>query len=431
VIRAQAQDKCKVRPSKSKVVIDFFGGRVFARPETTPNLRFLVFTGQSGRVQTHFSQQPGGRLESPVGSNLTRRDFITATTLAGIATAFSTSALAESSSSGGKHNIKLGIDNFSVRALGWKAPALIDYAVALKTDSLFITDLDAFESFDEGYLHGLKSKAADSGLQIHVGTWSICPTSKAFRKNRGTAEEHLALGIRVAKGVGSPVIRVVLGTGEDRKTEGGIEARIEDTVKVCKALRSQALDAGVKIAVENHAGDMQSWELVTLIEQAGKEYVGANIDSGNAAWTFEDPLSNLEILAPYVVTTSLRDSAIWEYADGAKVQWTAMGEGTVDFKIYFNRFAELCPGIPVHIETISGFPRELPYFKPEFWKVFPKARAVDLAKFIALARKGKAIPPWSTPEGKDRKLAEQEYQKAEIERSIRYCKGVLGLGLKA
>src|ERR1051325_2891070 len=258
-----------------------------------------------------------------------------------------------------RNKIKLGLDNFAVRAMGWKAPALIDYAAALKTDSLFITDLDAFERLDENYLGGLKAKAADQGIQIHVGTWSICPTSKSFKNKWGSAEEHLALGIRVAKALGSPVIRVILGTRDDRDTPGGIEARIADTVKVCKALRSQAIDAGVKIAVENHAGDMQSWELVNLIEDAGKDYVGANIDSGNAAWTFEDPLSNLEILGPYVLTSSLRDSMIWEYADGAKVQWTAMGEGIIDFKTYFQKFAQLCPGVPVHIETISGFARNV------------------------------------------------------------------------
>src|SRR5436309_2927954 len=102
--------------------------------------------------------------------------------------------------------------------------------------------------------------------------------------------------------------------------------------------RSLALDLGVKIAVENHAGDMQAWELVTLIEAAGKDYVGANLDSGNAAWTLEDPLESLEILGPFAATTSLRDSMIWETPDGAKVQWTAMGEGVVDWQAYFDRF---------------------------------------------------------------------------------------------
>ena len=73
---------------------------------------------------------------------------------------------------------------------------------------------------------------------------------------------------------------------------------------------------------------------------------------GNAVWTLEDPLANLETLAPYVLTTSLRDSAIWESENGATVQWTAMGDGTLDLKAYFQRFAELCPHAPVHIETI-------------------------------------------------------------------------------
>jgi sugar phosphate isomerase/epimerase len=267
-------------------------------------------------------------------------------------------------------------------------------------------------------------------LQIQVGTWSICPTSTTFKKTWGTAEEHLALGIRVAKAVGSSVIRVILGNGNDRNTEGGIEARIADTVQVLKACRSRAIDAGVKIAVENHGGDMQSWELVNLIEEAGKDYVGANMDSGNATWTLEDPLSNLENLGPYVLTTSLRDSAIWESEKGATVQWTAMGDGTVDLKKYFARFADLCPHAPVHIETISGFNREFPYLNADFWKAWPKARAKDFARFVALAKQGKPRAAWSPPPGIDRKQAEQQYQQDEVARSIKYCKGTLGLGLR-
>ncbi len=364
----------------------------------------------------------------PNTSALSRREFVGAVAATAAALAAPSMAFAQAPA---RRNITLGLDNFAVRAMGWKAPQLIDYAAELKTDSLFITDFDALEKQDDAYLGDLRRKAADKGLQIQLGTWSICPTSKSFRNKWGTAEEHLALGLRMAKALGSPVLRVVLGAGEDRRTEGGIEARIADTVKVCKSQRSRALDSGVKIAVENHAGDMQAWELVTLIEAAGRDYVGANMDSGNATWTMEDPLASLEILGPYVLTTSLRDSAIWESTNGATVQWTAMGDGTIDLKRYFERFAELCPGVPVHIETISGFNRELEYLKPEFWKVWPKAKAADLARFVALARKGKPRDTWKASAGQDRKLAEQAYQKSEIERSLRYCKETLGLGLKS
>lgn len=367
----------------------------------------------------------------PATSRLNRREFLRASgaALAGAALA-STPSTPRALAATARRGIKLGLDNFAVRDMGWKAPQLIAYAAQLKTDSLFISDLDAFETLDEAALRELRKRAEDQGLQIHLGTWSICPTSVSFRKNRGTAEEHLALGLRSAKALGSPVIRVVLGNGDDRKTPGGIEARIADTVKVCKSQRSLALDLGVKIAVENHAGDMQAWELAGLIEQAGKDYVGANLDAGNAAWTLEDPLESLEILGPYAATTSLRDSMIWESPNGAVVQWTAMGDGVVDWKKYFDRFAVLCPGVPVHIETISGFNREFPFLQDTFWAPWPKARARDLARFVALARRGKPRDPWKAPEGVDRKQASQDYQKSEIERSLAYCKETLGLGLK-
>ena len=360
---------------------------------------------------------------------VSRRDFVKGLAVAGAAMA--TSSIPSLRAATPVPKIKLGIDNFAVRAMNWKADALIDYAVSLKTDSILISDLYAFQNFEESYLIGLRKKANDQALQIHLGSWSICPTSRSFKKDWGTAEEHLALGIRTAKALGSPVFRVVLGAGDDRLSEGGIEARIVDTVKVLKAVKSKSVDAGVKIAIENHAGDMQAYELVQLIEAAGKNFVGANMDSGNATWTLEDPLSSLEILGPYAITTSLRDSAIWESENGATVQWTAMGDGTVDVKAYFKRFAELCPGVPVHVETISGFNREFPYLKQDFWKAFPKARASDFAKFIALAKHGKPRATHQNPPGVDGKVAEQEYQKSEIEKSMRYCKEVLGLGEKA
>ncbi|PYI81340.1 MAG: sugar phosphate isomerase/epimerase, partial [Verrucomicrobia bacterium] len=195
----------------------------------------------------------------------TRRTFLKSVAAATVALAAGLRGRADNVAAP-RRNIKLGYDNFALRALKWKAPRLIDYAVELNVDSLFITDFGPFEKFDDGYLRDLRQRAADKGVQIQLGSWSICPTSKSFKKDWGAAEEHLALGIRMAKTLGSPVFRVILGTGADRLTEGGIEARIADTVKVLKSQRSYALDTGVKVAVENHAGDMQAWELVTLIE---------------------------------------------------------------------------------------------------------------------------------------------------------------------
>ena len=181
---------------------------------------------------------------------MNRRDFVLSIA-AGAAVASTESALARPvapllDAKGAR--IPVGMDNFAVRALGLKGRALVDYAAGLRLDTLFITDLPALGTMSEDGCKDLAKAAADKGVQLLLGSWSICPTSKSFKKDWGTAEEHLATGLRLSRAAGSPFFRVVLGAREDRRTPGGIEARIADTVKVLRSQRSLAMDLGLKVA---------------------------------------------------------------------------------------------------------------------------------------------------------------------------------------
>lgn len=326
--------------------------------------------------------------------------------------------------------IKLGFDNYSIRSWGWKAPQLLDFAAEERLDTVLFSDLDVYERHDSVYLRELRARADRLGVEIHAGTGSICPSSTSFDDRFGTAEEHLRLTIRVAEALGSPVARCYLGTSADRAGDGGIQRHIANTVSVCKAVREQAQAAGVTIAIENHAGDMQARELAGLIESAGPDYVGATIDSGNAVWTLEDPYRNLEILGPYAVTSGIRDAMVWETEDGASVQWTAMGDGQLDLHRYMDRFEALAPGVPVQLEIISGFARSFPYLRSDFWSNYRDVLAEDFAGFTALARNGHPLESFQTGAGEDRAEAERTYQMSELKRSIAYCRDELGLGLR-
>ncbi len=328
---------------------------------------------------------------------------------------------------------KLGVDNFSVRTWGWKAPRLIEYAASLKLDTLLLSDLEVYESLDDGYLDRIRGQAADAEIELQVGTSSLCPTSNAYDARKwGAAEDHARLLIRTARRLGSPVARCYLGNRDDRKGDGGIDRHIDALAQVLQSVQSEAEDAGVKIAIENHAGDMQAWELVRLIEAAGKDFVGATMDPGNAAWTMEDPMVNLEILGPYALTTGMRDSAVWETADGAASMWVNMGEGVVDWPAYVQRFQTLCPQTAFVLEVISyKWSYEMPYLQPEYWSQFPQARAAEFARFVALAKRGQpyALPP-GRPTGEATVELEQAQQLFDVEANVRYCRDVLGLGLK-
>ena len=54
-----------------------------------------------------------------------------------------------------------------------------------------------------------------------------------------------------------------------------------------------------------------------------------------------------------------------------------------------------------------------------------------LAKFAALAQRGKPRTAWKAPAGPEGKKANQDFQKSEIEKSIAHLRQKIGLGLKA
>jgi sugar phosphate isomerase/epimerase len=253
---------------------------------------------------------------------------------------------------------------------------------------------------------------------------SICPGSAAFDRQAGTAEEQLLRVMRAARIAGSKLVRAFLGTFQDRRSAGGIEARIGETVQVLKNVRPQALDMGLKIAVENHAGDMQSRELKSLIEAAGPDFVGACYDSGNPCWVLEDPHEALETLAPYVLTSHIRDSYLWNDAEGTQVNWTRSGEGNVDIGRLMKRFLELCPGKAMSLEVIVMGPRPFPWRKPEFWQGYENVRAADFARFLDIAARGVPRPP--RPAVAKERAAELEREDLEV--SMRWTRSHLGLG---
>jgi sugar phosphate isomerase/epimerase len=334
-------------------------------------------------------------------------------------------------------HVRLGFDTYSLRAFHWKAPRLLEYAAEQKLDSIQISSLDDFESLEPQYLARIREQAARSGIVIDAGIGCICSTSKSWSPKNGSPEEYLTRGLRAAHAVGARSMRCFMGASADRRGTLPIEAHIENTVKALKGVRSLAQELGVKIAVENHSGDMQAWELRDLIQAAGNDYVAACLDTGNPMWVVEDPLVTLEVLGPFTVTTHIRDSVVFEHPRGAAAQWVALGDGVIDFKKFVARFREICPESTMQLENITGRrPAVLPYLEPDFWKAFPKARADEFARFVELARHGRPFMGFMVTEdgvakaGPEITAALREQQRTDLERGFEYARKVLDIGAR-
>ncbi len=285
-------------------------------------------------------------------------------------------------------SVKIGIDLFSIRSSKWTPFQFLDYCASQKAKVVHFSEVRFIGGLDPANLGRVRAHAEQLGIEIEIGMMSICPTSKMFKAEEGTAEEQLTRMIGAANLVGSRIVRCVLGSAADR-TPGPMERHIESVVKVLHNVRSRAVDANVKIAIENHAGDMQGWQVKSLIEAAGKDFVGSCLDAGNPLWTLEDPHVTLETLAPYVLTSHVRDSAVWRVPNGAAVSWVRMGQGNVKIEDYCRKYAALCPGRALSLESIITSPRIFAYRDPKFWDAYRDIPAWDFERFAEIAENGK------------------------------------------
>jgi len=319
--------------------------------------------------------------------------------------------------------VKLGIDLFSLRSQNWSPLQYLDYCAKQQAKVVHFSEVRFIGGLEPANLKSVRRRAEELGIEIEIGMKSICPTSKMFDAKEGTADEQLARMIDSAVLVGSKIVRAVLGSSDDRKP-GPLSRHMEAMSQVLRRARSKAMDAGIRIAIENHAGDMQSHQLKTLIEESGRDFVGACLDSGNPLWTLEDPLVALDTLSPYVLTSHVRDSAVWRVPQGAAVAWVRMGEGDVHIDEYVRRYAALCPGRALSMETIVTGPRVFAYRDPSFWDAYRDVPAWEFERFTEIAERGSPRPaPARAPD----RAAAQRQEREDLEACLAYTKKLLGI----
>ena len=347
---------------------------------------------------------------------------------------------------------RLGLDSYSLRWQGWDAFQFLDRAAALQLDNVQFSNVQVspvatserhnLDSHDPGYLAEVKQHADRLGLTIEVGMGSFDRHAASFRPAFGdSGAEQLTAILHVARALGSPVVRCFLGNQEDRLGPVPFAEHLAECLRTLQAVAPLARELGVKIAVENHGGvDLLARELRELVERAGPDYVGVCLDTGNPAYAAEDPVLTTELLAPYVVTSHVRDTRVWAAPDGACAQWCALGEGDVDLPRLLAILAAQASSAPINLEIITGTePQALPYFDPasDFWARYPDMLASDFARFVTLAGGStsgpldqQTLPPGVRMPPDDRLEALRAQQLADFERSVRHAREVLGLGVR-
>lgn len=281
------------------------------------------------------------------------------------------------------------------------------------------------------------------GVQVGVKDWTVDFVKKVRDKREKLGlylegsiglpkkpEEVAAFEqeVKNAREAGARVLRAV--------SLGGRRYETLQTYEAFQAFRKNALVAlqlaepvlhkqKIKLGVENHK-DWRAPELAEVLKQLGSEWVGVTLDFGNSIALMEDPMEVVQTLAPYVVSTHVKDMAVEEYPDGFLLSEVPLGQGILDLPT----MVELCkhqhPDVTFNLEMITRDPLEIPCLKEEYWATFKEVPGSQLARMLQMVRKHTyaAGLPRVSQLGAEEKLAVEE---ENVLSSLTYSKNKLRL----
>jgi sugar phosphate isomerase/epimerase len=123
------------------------------------------------------------------------------------------------------------------------------------------------------------------------------------------------------------------------------------------------------VGIENHK-DWRAEELVELIRSVDSRYLGACVDFGNNVALLEDPLDTTRALAPYAVTTHLKDMALRPYERGFELSEVPLGTGICPLAQMIEILRAARPELPLCLEMITRDPLKVPYRDDSYWASF-------------------------------------------------------------
>jgi len=258
---------------------------------------------------------------------------------------------------------------------------LFDLVSELGLDGIHLDD-GVLERLERPYLQEVGAAAAEQGLYLEYN----------FSRDmgeKGVGYQHdLGQALEIADGLGADVVKMSMDMRRPRPVAASrfhpdVVAQMETVIEDLRRRAPRAEELGLRIAVENHA-DVFSEELLWLLDEVDHPNVGACLDTANALHVTEDPSHAAEMLAPRAFTNHFRDDRINVMLYGFRYEGCAVGDGDLDMKRNYELIRTQSPCRRINIETDMDVPTD------------------------------------------DRDEA-RRIEREALERSIRYCRDVLGV----
>ena len=210
----------------------------------------------------------------------------------------------------------------STYAYFWQHSSLAAHPLTL-ADMLQLTHDEGVELFQIcdyapllGYtaaeLRDLRLLADDLGITLELGT-------------RGVLPDHLASFLGLAQTLGATTVRSMINTADHQPSLAEAESLLRTALPAYEA-------AGVTVALETYE-QVQSRDLVSLIEAIGSSSLGICLDPANSVAALESPRDVIDRCAPYVANIHVKDFAFTRRGGwvGFTLEGAPLGTGLLDY----------------------------------------------------------------------------------------------------
>jgi len=278
----------------------------------------------------------------------------------------------------------------TVQAMSSTGPSLpaekfIDLCKAFGSDGCQM-DIAQLSSTDTDYLKRVRASVEEKEMFLELSVSSrVLGDAEAFERAAATARQ-----------LGVSRLRTALLSGRRYENFPDME-RWKDFVSRSQQIIQQAEPLLKKhklvAGIENHK-DWLADELAEMLRRTSSPYLGACVDFGNNLALLEDSVEVARKLAPYAVTTHVKDMALTPYDQGFELSEVPLGEGILPLARITDILRSARHDVHLCLEMITRDPLKVPYREDGYWATYDKRNAGRIQAFETsiLSKASKSLP---------------------------------------
>lgn len=197
--------------------------------------------------------------------------------------------------------------------------------------------------------------------------------------------------LRCIRDCGGTIARTVCHSGRRYEAFDSTEAYqtfLDSSRRSLQRAEPIARAEGIRLAVENHK-DRDARELADLLTEIGSEAIGATVDIGNDLALLMNPEETVRLLAPFAVSTHLKDARLAEASQGFLLDDAPLGLGMIDVPALVRVLRLANPRLNLTLEMITRDPLVVPCLEEYYWHSSQASRR-RLAETLRLVRQNRS-----------------------------------------